>query len=190
MNNFKKYRWFYTSEDTLVVGGKNAEQNDELLEQVVKGGKDYVVMHTAAPGSPFAILTNSREKITARELEECAVFTACFSQEWKKKKKRATVHIFTTMQLTKEKGMKTGSWRVNGPVKKVSAPLQLALTVQKKVLRAVPISAAREKLALICPGQVDKSTMLAALQLTIGDRFSAEDILGALPAGGVKLWRE
>ena len=35
--NYKKYRWFVTSSDKLVVGGKSAEQNEELVKMCMKG---------------------------------------------------------------------------------------------------------------------------------------------------------
>lgn len=181
------YRWFYTSQKSIVVGGKNAEQNDQLLKEILRGGGDYVVMHTATPGSPFTIILKPRERVKAHEIEECAVFTGCFSQEWKKRKATASVHIFTTMQLEKKKDLKTGTWSVSGSVKKVKVPLRLALTVQEETLRAVPIQTVRKPLALVCPGLKDKTLMIDTLKEALNDTFSESQILAALPAGGVQL---
>ena len=55
MESYKHYRWFKTSHDLVVIGGKSAEQNDTLLKGLYKKGP-YIVMHTAEPGSPFAVL--------------------------------------------------------------------------------------------------------------------------------------
>ena len=51
------YRWFYTSEGKLVIGGKNEEQNELVLKHFLKS--EYTVMHTNAPGSPFMIIQDS-----------------------------------------------------------------------------------------------------------------------------------
>lgn len=34
--DYLKYRWFFNSSGKLVVGGKNAAQNDELLSRIKK----------------------------------------------------------------------------------------------------------------------------------------------------------
>ena len=31
--NYQKFRWFYTSSGILVIGGKSAEQNEEIIKQ-------------------------------------------------------------------------------------------------------------------------------------------------------------
>ena len=82
--DYEKYRWFLTSAGKLVIGGKSAEQNEEIMSRAEK--EDYI-MHTSEPGSPFCVISEPSKQ----ELEEVAVFTACFSQQWKsgkKKKKR------------------------------------------------------------------------------------------------------
>lgn len=186
MKNYTQYRWFYTSQDTLVVGGKNASQNDQLMKEITSSGKDYLVMHTSSPGSPFSVLVKSKELVKKQELEECAIFTACFSKEWKQGKKKASVDVFTSAQLSKGKEMSVGTWRVSGKVERVSVPLELVLAIQKKKLRAVPSKSTKRPLARICPGSVDKTDMLVAIQFAIGV-FPAEDVLAALPAGGVRL---
>ena len=33
--DYKKYRWFFTSSDNLVIGGKSAEQNEEIMKDSV-----------------------------------------------------------------------------------------------------------------------------------------------------------
>ena len=72
---FRKYKWFFTSSGKLVVGGKNAEQNDSLLRNVEKSEKEYYVMHTSHPGSPFCIIVADIKKVTKSDLRECAIFT-------------------------------------------------------------------------------------------------------------------
>ena len=65
---YKKYRWFYTSSGNLVVGGKNAEQNDGLLTAMKKMSKDYWVMHTSSPGSPFSIIICDPKKVSKADI--------------------------------------------------------------------------------------------------------------------------
>lgn len=186
MIDYKKYRWFLTSRKTRVVGGKNALQNDELLKNVLATGNDYYVMHTSSPGSPFAVLLKEPSKVTKQELDECAQFTACFSQAWKARKKTTRVDIFRSKQLSKDPRMKAGMWRVQGAIDRTNVTLELALTKQGNTLRAVPIQSAKKKLMHVIPGTIDKSDMAAQLGVELGDAFTRDEIVAALPAGGVK----
>ena len=77
---YKKYRWFFTSAGKLVIGGKSAEQNDELLLGIKNFEEELIVMHTAEPGSPFSVIMSEIKKISKKDLEECAIFTGCFSR--------------------------------------------------------------------------------------------------------------
>ncbi|MEK6859052.1 MAG: NFACT RNA binding domain-containing protein [Nanoarchaeota archaeon] len=186
MIDYTKYRWFVTSGKTIVVGGKNATQNDALLKEILASSKDYYVMHTSAPGSPFAVLLKEPARVSSDELEESAIFTACFSQAWKSRKKRAFVDVFQSGQLSKEPSMKTGTWRVRGKTKRISVLLELALIKQRGTLRAVPLKTAVRPLMCIVPGTIDKVDMAAQFGVELGDSFAHDEIVAALPAGGVK----
>lgn len=106
----KKFRKFFTSSGNLVVGGKNAEQNEELITKHLNG-KD-VVLHTKAAGSPFCVVKAEGKKISSSDIKEAAIFCATFSREWKKKKGDALVHIFKGKDIFKEKNMKIGTFGV------------------------------------------------------------------------------
>jgi len=186
---YKKFRWFYTSSGKLVVGGKNAEQNDVLLFLLKHSRKEYVVMHTAEPGSPFSIIVSETSKVTKQDMEECAIFTGCFSRAWKLGKKQAVVDIFRASELQKEKTMKTGTWGVLGKVERRKVSLALVLTRQEKILRAVPEQTAENKKNIIfkiIPGKISKEDILAKIGTEFGS-LNKEELLSALPAGGLKI---
>lgn len=77
---FEKFRWFFTSEGFLAVGGRSAEQNEVLVKKHMQEGD--VVFHTDISGSPFVILKGG-EKGDEKSLEEAAKFTASYSSAWK-----------------------------------------------------------------------------------------------------------
>jgi len=186
------YRWFLTSTKKLVVGGKSSTQNDELLKELKDSGKDYVVMHTSTPGSPFCVIKAQVKNLTKEDLEETAIFTGCFSRAWREKKKKTKVDIFTLSQLYKAKRMKVGTWGIEGKVERKTVELELVLTKQNKVLRAVPEKTVKKKdvLLKIRPGKNDKTLMLAKFQMEIAKPFTQEELLSALPPGGVMIVRK
>ena len=194
---YKSYKWFYTSSGKLVVGGKSAEQNDALLKKLknAKPVRDYVVMHTSSPGSPFCVLISDVKKISKSDLEECAIFTGCFSKSWKQKKKIVEVHFFKLSEIVKEKSMKTGTWGVAGRIGKIKVKLELMLVIQKKTLRAVPEKTVKknEVLLHVIPGRVDKEKMAGKIIDVLKKKevsVKKNDVLAALPAGGVKILEE
>ncbi len=186
---YRKYRWFYTSTGKLVIGGKTAAQNDELLHQVTASSDEHVVMHTTEPGSPFCVIMSNIKNVTKADREECAIFTGCFSRAWRNNKKSIAVDIFLSSQLYKDKKMKPGTWGVQTRIERVSVALKLVLVRQQGVLRAVPPASAskKEAIAFICPGTLDKRDLVPKFELEFNQSFSQEEVLTALPAGGSKL---
>ncbi len=185
IGDYKKYRWFFTLSGKLVVGGKSAMQNEELLKRLKRQAMNFTLMHTESPGSPFSVILS--DKITKSDIEETAVFTGCFSREWKRLKKETIIHIFALSQLYKTKKMGIGTWAVKGKVERKIAPLELFLTKQKNILRAVPEKTLKTKkyLLKITPGKIDKKDILPKIQLEIAEHLNQEELLSALPSGGI-----
>ena len=189
MENYTKYRWFLTKKENLVVGGKNSKQNDELLSSTKKSAEhDFIVMHTKEPGSPFSIIFS--ENPSESEIKEAAIFTACFSKAWKSSKKTAEIDIFKLSKIYKTKAMKQGTWGVKEKVKTLKVNLNLSLVIQKEKLRAVPIESVNSKkdaFFIIKQGKSDKMEIAEKIYLSLNKKFSKEEILSALPAGGIGL---
>lgn len=106
-----KFREKVLSTGTKIFLGKNSENNDELVESF--RGKENIILHTAAPGSPFCVIETADGKNTSKkEIEEAAVFCARYSQDWRDNKKDIKVHVFTGKDVKKRFWMKQGTWNV------------------------------------------------------------------------------
>ena len=101
-----KFRKHITKKGTLVLAGRSAKNNEELISQVQP---DEIVLHTEASGSPFV---NIKGKTKNEDLKEAAVFCAFYSRDWKKNKKDVLVHVFKGKDIFKEKLMKEGTFGV------------------------------------------------------------------------------
>jgi len=97
-----------TSSGKIILAGKDATSNEELIKQVEK---NEIVLHTAKPGSPFV---NIKGKPTKEDIKEAAIFCVKYSQAWKKAKvkKDVEVHVFLGSNIFKNKLMKTGTFGV------------------------------------------------------------------------------
>ncbi|MFA5258494.1 MAG: NFACT RNA binding domain-containing protein [Candidatus Pacearchaeota archaeon] len=179
---YEDFRWFFTSNNVLVVGGKSDEQNEIALENFSK--PNYIVMHTTAPGSPFMIIQSDRP--TKKDLEETAVFCACFSQQWKLGKRLIEIDVFAGEQIYKLKGMKTGTFGLNGTKKTLKVRPELVLVIQNGKLKAVPKTTNQEKLAEIRQGSLSKLEAAEKISKIVRNKYafpiSKEEILQAIPS--------
>lgn len=101
-----EFREFVLATGRTVIAGKDAENNDVLVS---KAEPKDILIHTAAPGSPFCNVGPSPKK---KELKEAATLTASKSQIWRDSKKDVLMHIFRKADVYKEKRMKAGTWSV------------------------------------------------------------------------------
>ena len=182
--DYKKYKWFFTKSGKLVVGGKSALQNDFLLKKITSQKENYFVMHTSSPGSPFSVIISDIGKVKKDDLEECAVFTGCFSKAWKEGKYDTFIDIFMSKSLFKIKSMNEGTWGVKEKLDRLKVKLEMGLVKQDGILRAVPLNSIKDKsLGTISPGKKDKDKF--AEELTKIIKVKKDDILSAIPTGGI-----
>lgn len=104
------FRIFFTTSGKEVLGGKSAENNEELIKQIEDKS---IVLHTKEKGSPFVEIKNKDEgKISKKDIYEAGVFCSVYSQDWKKNKGDVIIHIFKGEDIFKENKMKTGTFGV------------------------------------------------------------------------------
>lgn len=101
-----KFREFVTKSGTLILAGKDAKSNEELIKQAEENEE---VFHTEAPGSPFV---NIKGRAKNNEIKIAAIFCARYSRDWKKNRRDVIVHRFKRRDIFKTKGMKTGTFGV------------------------------------------------------------------------------
>ncbi len=107
-----KFREIITDRGTMIFGGRNAANNEELISQV---GKNEEVFHTDAVGSGFV---NIKGRTRKGDVKDAAIFCAAYSKDWKKNKSDIIVHRFKGKDIHKSFGMKTGTFGVK-KIKKI-----------------------------------------------------------------------
>lgn len=80
-NWYERYRWFYTSDGLLAIGGRDSSSNTAIIRKHVE--KDDKIFHAEVHGSPFYILKGTKEEILPTSLNEVAHATVCFSRAWR-----------------------------------------------------------------------------------------------------------
>ena len=77
---FQRYRWFFTADDMIAIGGRDSSSNSAVIRKHLE--KNDRVFHAEVFGSPFFILKDSAAA-TPAGLSEVAHATVCFSRAWR-----------------------------------------------------------------------------------------------------------
>ncbi|NNL59024.1 MAG: DUF814 domain-containing protein, partial [Nitrosopumilus sp.] len=79
-NWYERYRWFFTSDGLLAIGGRDAASNSAIVRKhLVKNDK---IFHGDIFGSPFFILKEA-QNAPETSMIEVAQATVCFSRAWR-----------------------------------------------------------------------------------------------------------
>jgi len=113
---FEKFIWFVTSENYLVIGGRNAQQNEALVKRYMD--KTDLFMHSELHGAAVCIVKNpSGLPVPSISLYEAATFEMCHSPCWENKI-MSQVYWVSAAQVSKTPptGMfvSTGSFIIRG----------------------------------------------------------------------------
>ena len=107
--NFRKIT---LNSGTGIILGRDEDSNDYLMNDFK--GKENIILHTAAPGSPFGVIEPKKEKTkpTKTEIYEAGVFVARYSQDWRDNKSDIRINIFTGKDVYKSEDMPIGTFGV------------------------------------------------------------------------------
>ncbi|OQR70237.1 nuclear export mediator factor NEMF-like [Tropilaelaps mercedesae] len=81
---FEKFFWFISSENYLVIGGRDATQNETIVKRYLTKGDVYV--HADLHGASSVVIKNpSGEPIPPKTLTEAGTMAICYSAAWEAK---------------------------------------------------------------------------------------------------------
>ena len=136
---YEAFRWFYTSNGLLALGGRDAKSNRLLIRKHL--APSDLVFHADYHGSPFVILKKGKNA-DEEDIYETAIFTASFSRAWKDGLSALDVYYVNPEQLSEKapsgEYLKKGSFMIYGKrnfVRRV--PLELCLSYDKELEKLV-----------------------------------------------------
>jgi len=189
---FENFRWFYSSDGFLVIGGRDATTNEIVIKKHTS--KDDLVFHTEIPGSPFVVVKaeGKKEKISDATIKEAAELTATFSRAWKLGLPYTEVYYITPEQVSKTakagEYLSKGAFMIYGKKNYLSPKVNLAVGLYKDKVMSGPISAvAKHCKEYFIIEQGDEKP--SAVAKTINKKFNAEldDIIRNLPSGNCRI---
>lgn len=144
---FEKFHWFYTSDNFLVIAGKDTKSNEEVIKKYMD--KTDLYFHAEIHGSPHCILKTKNNLAPENSMKETAEFVASFSRAWKSGVSFVDVYSVLPEQVSKKavsgESMKTGSFMIYGErtwFKKT--PLNFAIGIKKEGSELIVVSGSAE----------------------------------------------
>ncbi|KAK9068341.1 hypothetical protein SSX86_012452 [Deinandra increscens subsp. villosa] len=82
---FEKFNWFISSENYLVISGRDAQQNEMIVKRYMSKGDLYV--HAELHGASSTVIKNHKpdNPVPPLTLNQAGSFTVCHSQAWNSK---------------------------------------------------------------------------------------------------------
>ncbi|MHA1272960.1 MAG: ribosome rescue protein RqcH [Promethearchaeota archaeon] len=132
---YEKFRWFFSSDEFLVIGGRDASSNEAIFKKYLES--DDLVLHTNFPGSPLTVIKNpDKLEIPESTIKEAADFVASYSKAWKENWGVVEVFYIKPEQISKSppsgEYLPKGSFMITGKkhfIKNAKTELALGLEI-------------------------------------------------------------
>ena len=193
---YEKFHWFISSDGFLVIGGRDAEQNELIYSKYFEDAD--IFLHADIHGAPFVAVKNG-SGAPERTLEEAAQFAASYSSAWKEGLGAVDVYAANKGQVSKHSHgeyVPKGGFVIKGDRKWFkNIELKMYIGVSESGIECIPTKCGKERFISyfeIKPGGVGKGDLskklFQLLSKELGDKsLSEEDISRALPPGGGEL---
>lgn len=160
---YEKFRWFMTSDNLLVVGGKDIRSNELLIKKYLD--KNDKVFHADIRGAPIVIVKAKGEEPSEKALSEASQFAASYSNSWSRGAGQVDVYCVNHDQISfsppSGQYLPKGSFIINGPRTYFrNQPLALSFGVSFKEGFAIPVCGP--------PSAIEKQTKIS-VPIRIGD---------------------
>jgi len=191
---FEKFKWFLTTEGVLVIAGRDAKTNDQVVKKHLKDGDLYA--HADIQGAPSVVI---KEGSGASEgaLTEACIFAVCHSKSWKGKTASGSAYWVKPDQVSKTpqpgEFLPKGAFIIRGK-RNYSKKLEMKMAVGKvviegeeKVMCAPPdaIASRTDDHFVITPGEENRQQF----SKTLSNLYNVpiEEIDRVLPPGDLRI---
>ncbi len=96
----ERYRWFYSSDDMLVIAGRDAATNREVVEKHMQ--PDDLYLHADITGAAHVVIKTGGREAPETTLEEAARFAGMHSRAWRRELGAVDVYWANPDQVSKK----------------------------------------------------------------------------------------
>lgn len=185
---FEKFRWFYSSEGFLCIGGRDATTNEIIIKKHTEPAD--LVFHTEAPGSPFFVIKSEGKEIGDATKQEAAIAAVTYSKAWKLGIVSTDVYSVDPSQVSKQaqsgEYLRKGAFMIRGKRTYYSVSIDLAVgKLDEGLVMGGPHSAVKahcKDYVIVQQGKAKPSD--CAKKIAKHLESDVDDVLRVLPAGG------
>ena len=191
---YEKLRWFITSDNTLVVAGRDAGTNEAVVKKYLDNNDIY--LHADIHGASSTVIKLEGKSLNDTILKESGEFAASFSSAWTKGFNTQDVFWVYPDQVSKtpEAGefLAKGSFVIRGNRNYIrSARVKIAIGIvdyEGKRIMAGPVEALEahcENYVVLKPGYTKKEAIAKKIlhEINEDELISLDDIIRVLPSG-------
>ncbi|MBD3164252.1 DUF814 domain-containing protein [Candidatus Woesearchaeota archaeon] len=188
---YEKFRWFFSSEGFLVIGGRDATTNEIIIKKHTSDND--IVFHTDLAGSPFFVVKTEGREAGEKTLKETADATVTFSRVFKLGQSSSPVFWVRPEQVSKEaqagEYLTKGAFMIRGKTNYIDNKINLAVgKLEDGRLMAGPTEAVKKHCReFMILEQGDEKSSKAAKKIRARLGGSLDDIIRILPAGGISV---
>jgi len=188
---YEKFRWFFSSEGFMVIGGRDATTNEIVIKKHTD--RNDIVFHTDLAGSPFFVIKTENKKPGKVTMQEVADATVTFSRVFKLGQSSSPVFHVKPDQVSKEaqsgEYLTKGAFMIRGKTNYIENTINLAVGKMKDGrIMAGPLSAVKahcKELLKLKQGDEKTSNIAKKVRAKLGGEL--DDIIRILPAGGIEI---
>jgi predicted ribosome quality control (RQC) complex YloA/Tae2 family protein len=203
---FESFRWFFSSDGLLVVGGRDAQSNEQIVKNKMK--KNDVYFHAEVFGAPHCFIQApeefskpGREFVAGEEsMNEAAQFAVTFSKAWEEGRPIADAYSVKPEQVSKStksgESMGTGAFMIYGErnwFRKTPLSCAIGYFPREKLLMCAPLSAVKKHCRVFVElkqGKKSKEQIAKELKEFFEKKglvFSVDEFVSLLPSGGFEV---
>ena len=183
---FEQFRWFFSSDGFLVIGGRDAQSNEDIVKKYLQ--KKDIFFHAHVSGSPAVVIKTEGKEVPETTLLEAAQFTVSYSGIWKSGQVSGDAYWVLPEQVSKtpESGeyVAKGAFIIRGKrnyFKDVilGAALGLELGEEKRLIGG-PLSAVKKTAQFILevePGEFNQNDISKKIYRLLNEKFEDKKLI-------------
>ncbi len=205
---YEKFHWFYTSEGYLVIAGRDAKTNEQIVKKHLE--INDILVHADIHGAPHTVIKVPKEPPSEQSIYEAAIFATSFSRGWKEGWASADAYWVHADQVSTEtpsgEYLARGAFTIKGKKNILKGiPLELAVGITFDDEFAIPISGPIDAIKkqtdiylVITPGDTKKGKVSKSIlkyfiekvdeqKRPLVENLSTDEINSILPSGDTRI---
>lgn len=186
---YEQFRWFISSDGFLVIGGRDAQSNEDIVKKYLE--KRDIFFHAHVSGSPAVVIKTEGKEVPETTLLEAAQFTVSCSGIWKSGQASGDAYWVLPEQVSKtpEPGeyVPKGAFVIRGQRNYYKdVPLEVALGIEldiEKRLIGGPVSAVKKRAQYVIeiePGEFNQNDLSKKIYRMLYERFEDKKLIKAI----------